>query len=133
MARGHGVDQRAVGDVNRGVAHREQQIGAERPGDFYPHAGIGHGKRQNADNADRHGNPQLPGTKAPPAALGTVGQHAHDRIGNGVKNAQGQKQGSDQRGRQAEDIGIEKSQKVHDQAGNHRPARVAKSVAYFFP
>ncbi len=109
MTRGHRVDQRAVGDVYRGVAHRQQQIGAERPGDFYPHAGVGHGKRQDADNADRHGNPQLPGTKASPAALGTVGQHAHNRVGNGVENAQGQKQGPDQRGRQAEDIGIEKS------------------------
>jgi hypothetical protein len=74
MARGHRVDQRAVGHVNRGIAHRKQQIGAERPGDFYPHAGIGHGEGQDADNADRHGNPQLPGAKASPAALGAVGK-----------------------------------------------------------
>jgi hypothetical protein len=43
--------------------------------------------------------------------LGAVGQHAHDRVGNGVKHAQRQEQRPDQRGRQSKDIGIEKVKK----------------------
>jgi hypothetical protein len=34
--------------------------------------------------------------------------------------------------RQPKNIGIEKREKVHDQAGNDRPAGIAQSVTYFF-
>jgi hypothetical protein len=43
--------------------------------------------------------------------LRAVGNHAHHRVGDGVKHAQGNKQRADQRGRQAKDIGIEKGEK----------------------
>ena len=98
VAGGHGVDQRTVRHVDGGIADGEQQIGAERPGNFYAHAGVRDGKREYANNANGNRNPQLPGAKAPPATLGTVGQHAHYRVGNGVKYAQGNKQCTNQCG-----------------------------------
>ncbi|MNB76801.1 hypothetical protein D3C75_234720 [compost metagenome] len=97
VAGGHGVDQRAVRHVDGGIAYREQQIGAEGPGDFYPHSGVRYGEGQHANNANWHGDPQLPRTKASPAALGAVGNDPHHRVGDGIKYAQGDKQRADQR------------------------------------
>ena len=131
MAGGHGVDQRAIRHVDGGIAYGQQQIGAERPGDFHAHAGVRDGEGQHADDPDGKRDPQLPRTKTPPAALRAVGNHAHHRIGNRVKYPKSNKQRAHQRGRQAKYIGIEKGQEVHDQAGNYRAARVAQAVANF--
>ena len=132
VAGGHGIDQRTIRHVDGGIAHGQQQIGAERPGDFHAHAGVRDGKGQHADDADGKRDPQLPGTKTSPAALRAVSNHAHHRIGNCVKYPQGNEQRADERGRQAKHIGIEKGQKIHDQTGDYRAARVAQAVANFF-
>ncbi len=131
MAGGHGVDQRTVGHVDGGIADGQQQVSAECPRNLHAHAGFRYGEGQHADDANRECHPQLPGTKAPPSALGAVGNHAHDRVRNRVKYAQGNKQRADKRRGQAKNIGIEKGQKIHDQAGNDRAARVAQAVANF--
>ena len=112
MARGHGVDKRAVGHVDRGIADGEQQIGTEGPGNFYAHAGIGHGKGEHANDRNWNGNPHLPRAESPPAALRAVSNHAHHRIGDGVKNAQGDKQRAHQRGSQPKNIGVKEGQKI---------------------
>ena len=133
MARRHGVNQRAIRDVNGGVANGEQQIGTEGPGNFYAHAGIGHGKGQHADNRNGNRNPQLPWAKAPPAAAGTVCDHAHNRVGNCIKNAKYHKERTNDRGRQAKNVGVEKGEKVADETGNDGAACIAKAVADFLP
>ena len=125
MTRGHGIDQRAIRHVDGGIADRQQKICPECPGNFDARTGFRHGKREYANNADGHCHPQLPRAKASPAALRAVGDNAHYRVGDGVENAQGHKQRAHQRGSQPKNIGVKEGQKIHDQAGNNRAARVA--------
>ena len=64
--------------------------------------------------------------------MGPIGEDAHDRIGNSIKHAQRKEQSTDQRRGEPKDVSIEKSEKVHDQAGDDRSTGVAQTIAYFF-
>ena len=84
---GHHTEQRAVGNVDHGVAdHHEdvEEIGIE------PLAGktkVGRIEQKGKDDAQRHRAKDDPGTVGAPTALRAVGYCSHDGIGDDIYQA----------------------------------------------
>lgn len=103
---GHNRRQRPQRDIQHGVEHLVDDVGAKRPDGFTKEAKIRHGKEQDIHDSRRDRREHI-GAKLPPAGACFIGDDAHHGVVDGIPQPRDQDNGTCHSGADAVEIGEE--------------------------
>jgi len=130
---GHHPGQCRVGNVDGGIGGHQQRIGDVGIDEFVSQGHVRGDERRDCEHGIGNGHPKKPGTIPTPSGPRAVCHGPHDRIGDGIEEADDDQEGSCGGSLDAIDVRVEIHQDVDDGLIDDVAGHVAQAVSELFP